>query len=181
MTKESIKFLKFTNPTKGELLFAEVLKEIVGFMKDEPRSNYRVMIGSDSNGYGLLDLVSVIAVHRVGNGGRYFWFRQTKENIKTLRQKIYAEVQASLELASLFLPAFKKELAALEKLYEWPVRHSLGEGGPFDFQIHVDVGTKGETRDLVHEVTGMVTAYGYDVFVKPESAAATTLADKHVK
>ncbi|OGE79222.1 MAG: hypothetical protein A2751_04485 [Candidatus Doudnabacteria bacterium RIFCSPHIGHO2_01_FULL_46_14] len=179
MTKDSIKFLKFTNPTKGELLFAEVLKEVVEFMKLDPRAHYRVMIGSDSNGYGLLDLVSVIAVHRVGNGGRYFWFRQTKENIKTLRQKIYAEVQASLDLASLFLPAFRGELEKVED--EWLARHSLGEGGPFDFQIHVDVGAKGETRDLIHEVTGMVTAHGYDVLVKPESAAATTLADKHVK
>lgn len=171
MTKESINFLKFTNPTRGELLFAEVLQEIVEFMKFEPRSRYRVMIGSDSNGYGMLDLVSVVAVHRVGNGGRYFWFRQSRAGIKTLRQKIYAEVEASLELASLFLPAFRAELKSAESHGEWP----------FDFQIHVDVGTKGETRDLIHEVTGMVTAYGYEVMVKPDSAAATSLADKHVK
>ena len=171
MTKESINFLKFTNPTRGELLFAEVLEEIVRFMRDEPRSRYRVMIGSDSNGYGELDLVSVMAVHRVGNGGRYFWYRQSRENIKTLRQKIYAEVGASLELASLFLPAFRDQLRTAEARAEWP----------FDFEIHVDVGTKGETRDLIREVTGMVTAYGYNVLVKPESAAATTLADKHVK
>lgn len=171
MTKESIKFLKFINPTQGELLFAEVLAEIVRFMRDEPRSRYRVMIGSDSNGYGELDLVSVVAVHRVGNGGRYFWLRQSRAGIKTLRQKIYAEVEASLELASLFLPAFKSELKAAEAKEEWP----------FDFQIHVDVGRQGETRDLIHEVTGMVTAYGYQVMVKPESAAATSFADRHVK
>lgn len=171
MTKESINFLKFSNPTRGELLFAEVLREIVEFMRAEPRSRYRVMIGSDSNGHGVLDLVSVVAVHRVGNGGRYFWFRQNRHGIKTLRQKIYAEVEASLELAILFLPAFRAELKTAEAQAEWP----------FDFQIHVDVGSKGETRDLIHEVTGMVTAYGYEVLVKPESAAATTLADKHVK
>ena len=171
MTQESIKFLKFINPTRGELLFSEVLQEIIQFMKAESRAQYRVMIGSDSNGYGDLDLVSVVAVHRVGNGGRYFWFRQSRAGIKTLRQKIYAEVEASLELASLFLPAFRSELKSAETREEWP----------FDFEIHVDVGTKGETRDLIHEVTGMVTAYGYHVQVKPQSAAATSLADKHVK
>lgn len=171
MTKETINFLKFNNPTKGELVFTKVLKEIVGFMRQEPRQRYRVMIGSDSNGYGLLDLVSVIAVHRVGSGGRYFWYRQRREKIKTLRQKIYAEVEASLELAGLFLPAFRNELKTIPSAAE----------GPFDFQIHVDVGHKGETRDLVHEVTGMVMAYGYEVLVKPEAAAATSLADKHVK
>jgi predicted RNase H-related nuclease YkuK (DUF458 family) len=171
MTSETLNFLKFNNPTRGELLFAEVLSEIVDFMRADSQAKYKVMIGSDSAGYGALDLVSVIAVHRVGNGGRYFWFRQNKTGIKTLRQKIYAEVQASLELASLFLPAFRGHLKTAETQGEWP----------FDFHIHVDVGTKGETRDLIHEVTGMVTAYGYDVLVKPESAAATTLADKHVK
>ena len=133
MTKETLNFLKFNNPTKGELLFAEVLTEIVGFMRDAPLSRYKVMIGSDSDGYDRLDLVSVVAVHRVGNGGRYFWFRQTKTSIKSLRQKIYAEVQASLELASVFLPAFRQALKTAESAGEWP----------FDFQIHVDVGTKG--------------------------------------
>lgn len=169
MTAESINFLKFNNPTLGELLFAEVLQEIVKFMGEQPDCVYRVMIGSDSNGIGSLDLVSVIAVHRVGNGGRYFWYRQSRSGIKTLRQKIYSEVEASLELASIFLPAFQKSMSEMQTLEM-----------PFDFQIHVDVGMNGETRSLVHEVTGMVTAYGFSVAVKPESQAATTVADKHV-
>ena|SRR3989344_908005 len=171
MTKESINFLKFNNPTQGELLFSQVLAEIVKFMGADANARYTLMIGSDSTGYDELDIVSVVAVHRVGNGGRYFWYRQGKSGIHTLRQKIYAEVQASLELAAIFLPAFRDSIKQAEGLSEMP----------FDFQIHVDVGTVGPTRDLVHEVTGMVTGYGYDVLVKPLSAAATSLADKHVK
>lgn len=168
---EALKFLKFFNPNLGEIVFAQVLREIINFMRLEPKARYRVMIGSDSNGMGSLDLVSVVAIHRVGNGGRYFWYRQSRGNIHSLRQKIYAEVQASLELASLFLPAFRKQLARAENMTEFP----------FDFEIHVDVGTHGETRSLVHEVTGMVTGYGYEVLIKPESAAATNIADRHVR
>lgn len=153
------------------MLFAEVVTEIINFMKDDHAARYRVMIGSDSNGIGDLDVVSVVAVHRVGNGGRYFWYRQSKAGIKTLRQKIYAEVQASLDLTSIFLPAFRDAIAQVAKADELP----------FDFQIHVDVGRKGETRELVAEITGMVKGYGYEVMVKPESAAATTVADRHVK
>ena len=167
----SINFLKFHNPSQGELLFGQVLKEIVGFMKRDRLAKYRVMIGSDSNGHGSLDVVSVVAIHRIGNGGRYFWYRSAKQGIKTLRQKIYAEVEMSLELASLFLPAFRKELARAMNQTE----------SPFDFQIHVDVGEMGETRDLIREVTSMVRGYGYQVFVKPESAAATSFADRHVR
>ena len=171
-----IQFLKFQNPTRGEIIFGEVIREIQRFMTRDVASRYNIMIGSDSNGNngiekGTLDVVSVIAIHRVGNGGKYFWSRSARRNIHTLRQKIYAEVDASLELAAIFLPAFKQVLKIQEQQSE------IG----FDFQIHVDVGTVGETRDLIKEVTGMVRGYGYEVFVKPESAAATSLADRHVR
>lgn len=168
---DAIIFLKFHNPTLGELVFAQVVSEVVNFMKAEPRSRYKVMIGSDSNGNGVLDVVSVVAIHRVGNGGRYFWCRMSKEGIVSLRQKIYAEVQASLDLAVQFLPAFRQQLAQRE------IQSEL----PFDFQIHVDIGRVGETRDLVQEITGMVRGYGYEVYVKPEAAAATSVADRHVR
>ncbi len=166
-----ISFINFNNPFLGNIVFARVLREVVDFMTLQPLSEYKIMIGSDSNGHGLLDVVSVIAVHRKGNGGRYFWTRTEKQNIKSLRQKIYAEVEASLGLAAQFLPAFRQQLEHLEHQLELP----------FDFEIHVDVGSKGETRDLISEITGMVRGYGYNVFIKPESAAATTVADRHVR
>lgn len=153
------------------MVFAQVVKEVVNFMKAEPEGRYRLMIGSDSNGQNVLDIVSVIAIHRVGAGGRYFWSRTVREGIYTLRQKIYAEVEASLTLAIQFLPSFRKHLKEQEIQTELP----------FDFQIHVDVGLQGETRDLIREVTGIVRGYGYQVFVKPEAAAAMSFADRHVK
>lgn len=167
----SLNFLKFYNPSLGELVFEEVIETVMKFMTDEPEAHYKVMIGSDSNGAGNLEVVSVVAIHRKGSGGRYFWSRQAKQNIHSLRQKIYAEVQASLELATLFLPAFQKLLKFQQN----------GSNTPFDFEIHVDVGSQGETKDLVREVMGMVKGYGYEVFVKPEAAAATTFADRHVR
>jgi hypothetical protein len=171
MEKETVPFLKFHNPTRGVLIFAEMLKEIVNFMRENPEARYRVMIGSDSNGNGILDLVSVVAIHRVGNGGRYFWSRQKRDGIHNLRQKIYAEVEASLFLAEMFLPEFRKKLTATEAATELP----------FDFEIHVDVGENGATRDLIREVTGVVRGYGYEVYVKPEAAAAMSFADRHVR
>jgi len=168
---ENLRFLKFINPSSGEVFFSQVISQVIDFMIAEPRMHYRVMIGSDSNGTSSLDVVSVVAIHRVGHGGRYFWTRNSVVGIKTLRQKIYAEVQASLDLATLFLPAFRAALEAQGSASEVP----------FDFQIHIDVGDQGETRSLVHEVTGMVRGYGYEVYVKPESAAATSVADRHVR
>lgn len=169
MTEATVRFLKFHNPSQGELLFARVLEEVLKFMSERPSARYKVMIGSDSNGNRELDLVSVLAIHRVGNGGRYFWYRMQRNGIYTLRQKIYAEVEASLELAALFLPALQQEIK----------KRVRREDLPFDFEIHVDVGFNGETRDLVREVTGMVRGYGYEVMVKPQAPAATSFADRH--
>lgn len=171
MTKETINFLKFNNPTQGELVFSRVIEEVAVFMKEKPQAHYRLMIGSDSKGTPELDIVSVIAIHRVGNGGRYFWYRQGRDRIHTLRQKIYAEVEASLELAGIVLPAFRSAMGIIQTETEMP----------FDFEIHVDVGQFGETRELIREVTGMVTGYGYEVMIKPQSAAATNVADRHVR
>jgi len=168
---QTIEFLNFHNTSLGELVFSEMVTKVVEFVKEKPESRYQVMIGSDSKGLSELDLVSVVAVHRVGEGGRYFWHRSSVAKVYNLRQKIYSEVDASLKLASVFLPSFRRELLIKgdkEKL-------------PFDFQIHVDVGEKGETKALVHEITGMVTAYGYHVLIKPQSAAASTFADRHVR
>lgn len=171
MLNNSIPFLKFHNPSTGELVFSRVVEEVVKFMIDAPQNRYKVMIGSDSNGRGILDVVSVVAIHRVGNGGRYFWCRSEKEKIYTLRQKIYAEVEASLDLAVQFLPSFRNALKFFENRAETT----------FDFQIHVDVGMVGETKDLVREITGMVKGLGYEIYIKPESHAATSAADRHVR
>lgn len=169
-SSQKIDFLNFNNPTLGQVVFDRMVGTVAEFITEQPKARYRIMIGSDSKGNGQIDLVSVVAVHRVGRGGRYFWHRSVRYHIKSLRQKIYTEVDASLRLAAIFLPAFRQKLI------------NAGNGKyPFDFQIHVDVGKRGETRDLVAEITGMVTAYGYSVFVKPESVAATTVADRHVR
>ena len=164
MTQESIKFLKFQNPTRGELLFAEVLSEIVEFMRAEPQAQYRVMIGSDSNGFGLLDVVSVVAIHRVGNGGRYFWRRIELDPFHTLRDRIWQEVLISLDVAKEF------------------ITHLQGDHVPkFDFEIHIDVGENGATRTMIQELVGMVCANNFEARTKPFSCAASNVADRHVK
>ena len=50
----------------------------------------------------------------------------------------------------------------------------------YDIQIHVDIGTKGETRDMINEVTGMIRSNGFSVKIKPESYGASKIADRHI-
>ena len=46
-------------------------------------------------------------------------------------------------------------------------------------EIHLDVGTNGDTRDIIKEVVGMVTGSGYAAVTKPDSYGATKVADRH--
>ena len=62
---------KFISPTKGELGVSQVISEIEDFVNEEPRSFYRLVIGSDSqtkaiNGKAEINFVTAIVVHRRG-------------------------------------------------------------------------------------------------------------------
>ena len=158
----------FRNPTKGRMELAKVAREIFDFINCEPRSKCRLVVGTDSNGSGKTEFVTAIIVHRVGRGGRYFWKKTNGvHTYHTLRDRIYQEVNLSLETAQNILgklrPLIKKDLE------------------PYDFQIHIDVGQNGPTKEMIKEVVGMVRGNGFEAKIKPESFAASNIADKHTR
>ncbi len=143
----------------------EVVRAIVDFMRTEPARRYKVTIGTDSELlHGkMADFVTAIVVHRVGNGGRYFWRRFQLGKFHNLRDRIIKEVLISLEVA-------EKTLAELKK-YPLP---------EFEFEIHADLGMNGPTKALIQEVVAMIRANNFEVKTKPESYAASNVADRHV-
>jgi hypothetical protein len=154
---------RFYSPTKGRMSFEEVIRDIVAEMETDPTECYHIVVGTDSHsGLGEMDFVSAIILHRVGKGGRYFWRRVREPRVYSLRQKIYKEAALSFELAK----ALMEELEARTPL-------------DYDLEIHVDVGTRGPTRDLIDEVVGMIVGSGFAVKTKPDAYAASTVADKH--
>ncbi len=157
----------FFNTSMGVRMSAEqVSREIIDFMKADPDREYKVTLGTDSekNADNLADFVTAIVVHRVGNGGRYFWRRiQGPEKFHTLRDRITHEVLISLEIAKSFLTTFKS--------FQSP---------KYDFEIHVDVGENGATKVMIQELVGMIRANNFEVRTKPDSYAASKVADRHV-
>lgn len=142
-----------------------VAKEIVNFMRAAPRHAYKIVIGTDS----LLapdksaDFVTAVVVHRVGNGGRYFWRRIELKNFHTLRDRIIREVLLSLDIATDMLTALKS-----------------ADAPQFAFEIHADIGENGETKAMLQEVVGMIRAHNFEARTKPGSYAASNVADRHV-
>ena len=144
---------------------AGVVEEILAFMKANTKHEYKVTLGTDSEAMAdkRADFVTAIVVHRVGNGGRYFWRRiEDGSKFHTLRARITQEVLISLEIAHAFL-----ETAAT---FEMP---------KFDFEIHVDIGENGATKAMMQELTGIIRASNFAVKTKPDSYAASKVADRH--
>lgn len=159
----------FQSPTKGEMNLAEVARDISSFIDQDAECSYQIVVGTDSSAVEDADFISVIIVYRIGRGGRYFW-KKTKgdQKYKTLRERIYKEVILSVDTA-------RSILGELQGLLE--VGYQLN----YDFQIHIDVGENGPTKQMVKEVVGIVQGNGFKAKIKPESYAASSIADKHVR
>ena len=155
--------MMFYSPTKGQLTFSATFEEIMNYINDQPEENYKLIIGTDSHAYlnENVTFVTAIIIHRVGKGGRYYFQKHKQQYMESLRQRIYFETSLSLEVAS--------RLA--EKLAQ--SGHS-----ELNIEIHLDIGEKGETREIIREVVGMVIGSGYNARIKPESYGASKVADK---
>ena len=142
----------------------EVLVRIHAFIADKPQERYQIIVGSDSHPGGEVRFVTAITIRRMGNGGIYFWTRSLPERYATLRDRIYRETMLSITLA--------QELRGR-------LKEVLGDEYFWNDQVHIDVGERGDTRELIRSVVGMVTAYGFEAVIKPNAFGACTVADRH--
>lgn len=162
--------LKFNTSYGLQIDLGTVADEIVAFMEKKPKASYRVTIGSDSELLEdkMADFVTAVVVHRIGNGGRYFWRRVRLGKFYNLHDRIVQEVMFSIDASKDFLDVLKEK-----------VRLKAEQGLDFDwnFEVHIDVGENGPTKTLIQEVVGMVRAHNFEAKTKPESYAASKVAD----
>lgn len=154
----------FVSPTSGVCDAVMLRAKILTYIQADRGSKYRLIIGSDSqpkNG-SETDFVTAIVVHRVGSGGIYFWKRKLEKQRYVLKQRMYQEALLSLLTAEEFVSIFQKD--GISKM---------------DIEIHVDIGTGGETREMIAEIVGMVRGSGFAVKTKPDSFGASKVADRH--
>jgi predicted RNase H-related nuclease YkuK (DUF458 family) len=159
---------KFNTSYGLSISLDEVAKEIIAFMLQKPDFFYKITIGSDSYTYEdkSAEFVTAIVVHRVGNGGRFFWKREKFGKFYNLHDRIIKEVLVSVETANAFINVFKNKIQEeKDKNLKW------------SFELHVDVGDEGPTKSLIQEVVGIVKAHNFEAKTKPESYAASKVAD----
>ena len=154
----------FQSPTHGSLELPQIREKILDFLSQDPQDKYQLVVGTDSqphNGKGV-DFVTAIVIHRIGTGGIYFWKRIVQKKQYVLRQRMYEEATMSLQMAETVLALLHKD--GITK---------------YDVEIHVDIGQYGDTREMIQEIVGMIRGSGYTVKTKPDSYAASKVADRY--
>ncbi|MCX6721299.1 MAG: hypothetical protein NT026_01710 [Candidatus Staskawiczbacteria bacterium] len=172
MASEILNNGHFFSPSKGNLSLDEVIKEIFGYMSEMPEYKYEVVVGCDSPSSDKPFFPIAIVVLRTGAGGRFFLkkmqypdnFLKRFANINW-KNRILQEVYLSCELA----------LSLRETLEE---ENKLGLKYQFEY-IHADVGEVGKTKEMVKVVTGLIISNGFTPRIKPQSFAATVVADRY--
>lgn len=157
--------MDFMHPRKGKITLEEMIRDIQSFMAEDENAHYKIVIGTDSQTTQQQTLfVTAVIVHRIGKGARFYTRKMRSRPLHNLRYRIYRETEYSLDLMQ-----HLKEKGFLEELLDLPL------------EIHLDVGQRGESRKLIQEVVGWVTAVGYTVKIKPDAYGASAVADRFTK
>lgn len=158
--------MKFISPTEGKLNIKQTYNSILTFIKEKPDNQYKLIIGTDSHpGIEESVFVTAIVIYRVGHGGRYFYHKQRVGMKSGFKKRIFHEVSRSLKVASKITDYVSIEDST----------------SILDIEIHIDVGENGPSSKIIKEVVGMVVGSGYDALIKPDSYAASNVADRYTK
>ena len=59
--------------SKGSISFRDAISRIVEYIQEEPDKEYDIAVGTDSMTYTTTQFVLAITVHRLHNGGIFFY------------------------------------------------------------------------------------------------------------
>lgn len=160
----------FYNPSVGRLSFSETVGEILAYLAEQPEKAYDVIVGCDSSSSDTPEFPLAIVVLRVGQGGRFFLRKISYPNRRFVgwKMRILQEVLLSCELALTLKEELQKRMAQKDFSPRYEFRY-----------IHADVGEKGQTQEMIKEVTGIIRGNGFEPKIKPESFAASNVADRY--
>ncbi len=166
----------FYNVSEKQMPFQTVIERIKGFMLKDPRSEYVLSIGSDSQVHQAeTKFITAIHLHRVGKGAWGCLKNHTvKRPIESIREKISMETALSQEIAYYFIAQYLVELTDVLIPFS-------DEGADLIFEIHLDIGRKGMTKELIQEMTGRIEAMGIEAKIKPDSYTAFSYANRYTK
>jgi predicted RNase H-related nuclease YkuK (DUF458 family) len=149
----------------GEVLQTPILSEVEQAIEREYNqgNKLKVCIGTDSQVKGTVtDFATVIVFLREQKGGFMFIHQERTSQKMSIKERMLAEVQKSIETAY--------SLCDLLDLYD------------VDLEVHADINTNPQFKSnaALHEAMGYILSMGFVFKAKPEAFASSACANKMV-
>ena len=150
----------------GEIILSPILQEVETAIEREyyAGNKLKVCIGTDSQVKGnSIDFATVIVFLRQQKGGFMFIQQERKVQKMSIKERMLAEVQKSIECAY--------SLCDLLDLYD------------VDLEVHADINTNPMFKSnlALHEAMGYILSMGFVFKAKPEAFASSACANKMVQ
>ncbi len=159
----------FFSETYGKLNIRDIPDKILSFYEKNRGIDgiFQIVVGTDSQNFNDTKMVTVIAAYKEGHGGIFFYDIDRINRITSVKQKLNTETGRSLEVM----------MQLVDELEESKYRNMRDDTL---LSIHVDAGwsDKGKTRELIPGLIGWIKACGFEAKCKPDSFAASSIADK---
>jgi predicted RNase H-related nuclease YkuK (DUF458 family) len=162
--------LFYSETLNKKISLDEVAKEVYNYIREDESKTYNVFAGTDSQrNKGKTCYVAIISVTRNGHGGINFINKEVVKEKVTMRQRIWNEATTSVNIFADLIGKFKElGLDTVDTIVEYD-------------QVHADIGANGQSRELIDEITGFITAYGFKAIIKPDAFVAQCIANKFTK
>ncbi len=149
----------------GEVIHAPILEEIEQAIIRESENGYKlkICIGTDSQVKGAItNFATVIVLLRVHHGGFMYIHQEKSTQRMSIKERMLAEVQKSIETAY--------SICDLLDLYDVAL------------EVHADINTSPsfKSNKALNEAMGYILSMGFIFKAKPEAFASSTCADKMV-
>ena len=167
----------FKSPTYGK---QENTKEIIDLIfnriLENEDSEWTIAIGTDSqNIKNFTRFCSAVLLIEKGNGGIYFYRNHKESRYHVLQNRMLKEAELSIDLGKEVIELVEDKILS-DELIEKDLNIS--------FEIHCDLGRYGKSQDSIKAAVGWISAEFGDTVttrVKPESTAASCIADKYTR
>lgn len=136
------------------------VEQVIEHFKDENK-RIKICIGTDSSvKSGHIDMVTVILFYVIGNGGFMYVKKQKLQTKMSMRERMMAEVTASIETAYLIHPVIEKN--------------------GVDMEIHADINkdSRFQSNQALSDAMGYTKGMGYVFVSKPDAFASSVCADR---
>lgn len=171
--------LEFRNTTESGLDLDTVHERILHFMRLDPASNYKFIIGTDCQVHpGHTKFITGVVIQRLGKGA-WACYRQVivPRALHSIKEKLSMETSLSEEIATYFHEAKRQEMENI-------ILPQLYQGSSFDMYIHIDAGddvNKNRTAKFVQEMVRRVESVGMVPVIKPDCYVASAYANRYSK